>query len=280
MLRLFAFLGRRKEAVVFLAAVSLSGWMLSLESGEKLRLAHSVSAAIFSAGQRWFAWAIHLWHVREENADLHRRVTELSLENSLLKEAEEENTRLRHLLDFAEASLFSLRAAEVIGWEPDRTVNSILINVGQSGGIQRNMPVISPDGLVGKVYKVMPRVSVVQLLRDPNCRVSAVVQRSRILGIVEWERGAQCFLRHLPVKSDVQAGDVVVTSGMGGIFPKGLVIGTVLEVRGEEWEFFKQAIIQPEVDVSHLEEVFVLIHEDPAKHFSGHRGAASSVDPG
>lgn len=271
-------MGRRKEVVIFMVAVGLSGWMLSLETDDKLRVAHSVSAAIFEMGQRGFAWAIHLLNVKEENEELHHRVAELALENSLLKEAELQNDRLRQLLEFARESQFDLRAAEVIGWEPDRTVNSILINVGRSEGIVKNMPVISPEGLVGKVYRVMSRVSVVQLLQDPNCRVSAIVQRSRILGIVEWERGVQCLLRHIPVKGDVQRGDVVVTSGMGGIFPKGLVIGSIIDITGEEWELFKRAIIQPGVDVSHLEEVFVLTNEDRTKPSPDDHSAASSVD--
>jgi len=279
MLRLFAFIGRRKEAVVFMAAVALSGWMLSLESADKLRLAHSVSAALLETGQRGFAWSIHLMNVRDKNERLHQKVAELSLENSQLKEAELENVRLKELLVFAEGSRFSLRAAEVIGWEPDRTVNSILIDVGATDGIERNMPVISPDGLVGKVYRVMDRVSVVQLLQDPNCRVSAIAQRSRILGIVEWDRGVQCLLRHIPVKSDIKVGDEVVTSGMGGIFPEGLLIGSIVEVRGESWELFKKAIIRPGVNVSHLEEVFVLINENRTKPSGGDRGPAASVDP-
>ena len=261
-----------------MAAVGLSGWMLSLETDEKLRVAHSASAAILEMGQRGFAWAIHLLNVKEQNEHLHQQVAEFSLENSLLKEAELENTRLRQLLDFSRESRFGLRAAKVIGWEPDRTVNSILINVGRSNSIGKNMPVIAPGGVVGKVYRVMDRVSVVQLLQDPNCRVSAMVQRSRILGIVEWERGIQCLLRHIPVKGDVQRGDVIVTSGMGGIFPKGLVIGSVVEITGEGWELFKGAVIQPGVDISRLEEVFVLTDEDRPKSSPDDRSAASPVD--
>jgi rod shape-determining protein MreC len=278
MIRFFAIVGRRKEAIIFLLALGLSGWMLSLEEPDKLRLAHSVSATILEAGQRGFAWAIHLMNVQRENKHLRQRMAELSLENSMLKEAKLKNVQLRQLLDFTEESQFALRAAEVIGWEPDRTVNSILIDIGQSHGVQRNMPVVSPEGLVGKVYRVLPHVSVVQLLQDPNCRVSAIVQRSRILGIVEWERGVQCLLRHIPVKGDIRVGDVVVTSGMGGIFPKGLIIGSVVTVADEGWELFKQASIRPGVDVSHLEEVFVLIDEDRTKPSAGDRSAAPSID--
>jgi rod shape-determining protein MreC len=210
------------------------------------------------------------------NDRLQRLAAKLAVENSRLREARLENIRLRLLLEFEQESLFGLYPAKVIGWDADRTVNSILINMGEGDGVREGMPVLTPDGLVGKVYQVMPAMSIVQLLLDRNCRVSAIVQRTRALGIVEWERGYQCFLRKIPARSDVKEGDVVVTSGMGGVFPRGLVIGTVSSVGGEKWELFKNIVVKPGVDFTNVEEVFVLIHEESTQFTAGD---SSAIDP-
>jgi len=278
MLRFFAFCGRQRKVVVLGLAVGFSVWMLALKGSDKLRLATVVSTTLLQGGQRAFSWPIHLMYLQRENERLRRRATQLFVENSILKKAQHENKRLRDLLRFEKMSDFRLVPAEVIGWSGDRTVNSIVINVGQHGGIERNMPVITPDGLVGKVYRVTPRAAVVQLLLDPNCRVSAIVQRSRVLGIMEWERGARCLLRNVPIRNDVAEGDTVVSSGMGGVFPKGLMLGYVSAVRGTEWQLFKEIALVPAVDFTHLEEVFVLINADRERFSAGDRSAANSID--
>lgn len=278
MLRFFALLGRRKEFVVLSVAVGLSVWMLSLKQDDKFNFAFSVSSTLLQFGQKAFSRLTHLMDLEKENEELQQKAARLFLENSLLKEAERENERLRELLGFQDRSQFQLVPAEVIGWNPDRNVNSILINIGHVGGIRRNMPVITPDGLVGKVCRVMPYVSVVQLLLDPNCRVSSVVQRSRVFGIVEWEKGTLCLLRNIPVMSDVREGDTIVTSGMGGIFPKGLRVGSVQSVTEEKWGLFKKVTVNPEVDFTHLEEVFVLINEDRTKSSLSDRSVLNPID--
>lgn len=278
MLRFFAFIGRHKNVVILTVAVSLSCWMLSLKEDEKLRMATAVSSSILYVGQRGFSWSLRLMHLQQENEELRRKAAELSLENSMLREAEKENERLRKLLEFENRSQFELLPAKVIGWDADRTVNSIQINVGRHKGVEKNMPVITPDGLVGKVYRVMPFVSVVQLLLDPNCRVSALVQRSRTSGILGWERGDRCFLRNVPVRSDVHQGDVLVTSGMGGVFPKGLMLGHISAVSGDEWQLFKEISVVPVVDFVLLEEVFVLVDENLEKSSAHSRSAVDSID--
>ncbi|UCE18858.1 MAG: rod shape-determining protein MreC [Gemmatimonadota bacterium] len=278
MLRFFSFLGRHKKVVVLAGAISLSSWMLSLGEHEKFKMATAVSTSILQVGQRGFSWSIRLVHLQREHEELRRKAAELSLEISQLREAKEENERLRELLEFEERSHFELLPAKVIGWGTDRTVNSIVINVGQRKGVEKNMPVITPAGLVGKVYRAMPFVSVVQLLLDPNCRVSALVQRSRTSGILGWERGDRCFLNNVPIRGDVREGDVLVTSGMGGVFPKGLLLGHVSQISGDEWRLFKEIRVIPAVDFARLEEVFVLIYEDLEKSSADGRGAVDTID--
>ncbi len=278
MSRLFSWRGRRKNVILLAITVCLSLAMLSLPDPAQVSFASAVTTTLLKAGQVAFSWPVHLIVEQNANDRLQRQATKLAVENSRLREAKLENIRLRLLLDFEQESLFGLFPAKVIGWDADRTVNSILINIGEGDGVREGMPVLTPDGLVGKVYHVMPAMSVVQLLLDRNCRVSAIVQRSRALGIVEWERGHQCFLRKIPARSDVKEGDVVVTSGMGGVFPKGLVIGSVSRVGGEKWELFRNIIVKPGVDFTNVEEVFVLTHEEYAQPAAGDSSVTDSND--
>ena len=146
----------------------------------------------------------------------------------------------------------------MIARDPDRTLNTILIDIGQSDGVTDRMPVVTADGLVGRILEVHAWTAIVQLLLDRNCRVSAIVQRqSRTQGIVMAEEGA-FYLRHVPIRSEVEEGDVVVSSGLGGIFPGGLLIGTVTALGHEERGLFREVMLTPGVNFSNLEEVFVL----------------------
>lgn len=278
MSRVFSWRGRRKNVILLAITTCLSLVMLSLPGPAQVGFASAVTTSLLKAGQVVLSWPVHMIVEQKANDRLQRLAAKLAVENSRLREAKLENIRLRLLLGFEQESLFGLYPAKVIGWDADRAVNSILINVGEGDGIREGMPVLTADGLVGKVYQVMPAMSVVQLLLDPNCRVSAAVQRSRALGIVEWERGYQCFLRKIPARSDVKQGDVVVTSGMGGVFPKGLVIGSVARVEGEKWELFKNIVVKPGVDFTNVEEVFVLIHEAPAQFPDSDSGVIDSDD--
>lgn len=247
-----------RKYVVFGVTVILSLSLISLDRQDEVEFAKAVSEAIFAGAQKSLWWTIRLRDLGQDNKRLRAENARLALENSILKEAELENKRLRKLLGFKKRSGFKLTPAKVIGVDADRIVNSILIDMGRNTGIEVNMPVVTAEGLVGKIIDVFPKTALVQLLLDRNCRVSAIVQRSRTLGIVEWERGNVCKLKNVPVRSDVQVGDVVVSSGMGGVFPKGIEIGQVSELDQEKGRLFKKIKVIPSVDFAHLEEVFVL----------------------
>lgn len=251
------FIFYRRYVVLGLAIVfSLS--LLSLDRREKLEFTEAISEAIFAGAQKCLWWTIRVRDLGRENRRLRLENTRLALENALLKETKLENERLRKLLGFKRRKKFELIPAEVIGVDPSRIVNSILIDIGGDSGIEVNMPVVTSEGLVGKVIDVFPKTTLVQLLLDRNCRVSAIVQRSRVLGIVEWERGSICRLKNVLDRSDVKVGDVVVSSGMGGVFPKGIKIGVVSEVAQQKGTPFKEVKVVPSVDFTRLEEVFVL----------------------
>lgn len=163
----------------------------------------------------------------DEVERLRGRTTELMLENSRLRAAIIENQRLRRMLDLKEQSPFEMVAGKVIavGWS-DR-VRSVTVNVGSESGVERNMPVLSTDGLCGKVFLVTPRTSVVQLLIDHNFRVACRVERSRVDGILSFEDGHDFYLKEVPKHADIRAGDVLVSSGLSRIFPPNIRVGVV-----------------------------------------------------
>lgn len=204
--------------------------------------------------------------VREENKRLHRKVMEFSLRNFWLNEEHLENRRLRELLDFRSELEYKVIPADLIASEPNRRDFSVLINKGSNEGIGRNMPVVNMHGLVGKTVHVSPRTSVVQLMIDPSFRVSALDQRSRVYGIIRPGPNFSLMLDNVPLAEDVQVGDGVISSGLGGIFPPGIRIGTVIAVETQEtlsqedysFGIFKRISVRPSVDPSSLEEVFVM----------------------
>lgn len=200
----------------------------------------------------------HYNGLREENERLRQKSTELMLANSRLKEALGENIRLRELLGFKESSQLELIPAKVVGKADNGFIHSIILASGSADSIGKNMAVVTAQGLVGKVFSVSKQHSTTQILLDRNFRVSAMVQRSRVNGIIKWHEGNLVEFAEVPKRSDVVAGDTLVTSGFSFIFPGGLPIGKVIECREVDQSMFMEIIVEPSVDFSRLEEVFVI----------------------
>ncbi|MBI2950537.1 rod shape-determining protein MreC [bacterium] len=263
------FIQTHRAYVSFASAVVLSFGLMAMSPEDKLTLARAVSSSTIQAGHWMFSWLIDLFNVRSENRMLREQNLRLSLELVKLREERLENFRLRGLLNFKTRVSYPYIPAEVVARDPGRLANTILINVGRREGVEDRMAVVNSDGLVGKVLTASSESSVVQLLQDRNCRVSAVVQRpERAQGIVRCEDG-KFYLQDVPLRSAVEVGDVVVSSGVGGIFPEGLLIGTVEEVGQDQTGLFQEVVLKPGVDFSSLEEVFVL---------QGGRGFVRSVE--
>lgn len=260
MQRIYTFLGVHRGYVTLGVAVLLSLVMLSLDMATRLQFARGVTTGLMSVGHRVFAWPIDLSNLRFENGVLREQNLRLSLELLRLREARLENTRLRELLAFrsAQASSNNFMAAKVLAQNPARILNTILIDLGSRDGILPRLPVVTANGLVGRVLEVHDQTSIVQLLLDRNCRVSAVVQRqSRTQGIVTCEEGV-FYLKNVGVRNDIEVGDVVVSSGLGDVFPGGLYIGRVESLGEAGQELFREVVLTPGVNFSNLEEVFVL----------------------
>ncbi len=195
--------------------------------------------------------------LRAENAELRQN----SIDST---EILAENARLRAMLDYKKgATQFDLVTATVIGRDPGSWTSTIVINRGTADGIAKDMPVITPQGLAGSVVSVYSKTAKVQLILDPRSAVGSLVQRleSRVAAIVEGY-GPNPLTPHmvnLARDADIIKGDTIITSGFGGIYPKGLLVGEVTDIVNEEGGLLKYAVIKPAVDFDRLEEVFVVI---------------------
>ncbi len=174
-------------------------------------------------------------------------------------EAARENTRITGLLALKQKSAMRFVAARVIGRAPDSWSSSLIIDKGAQQSIKNNYVVINYEGLIGRVVKANAKTSKILLMNDPAFSVSAMVQRSRQEGLVSGALGGLLLMKYLPLESDIVPGDMVISSGLTEIFPKGLVIGKVVEVNEEFGGLSKYALIKPAVNLSSIEEALIII---------------------
>jgi rod shape-determining protein MreC len=235
-------------------AISLMG----LTPSQKAEVAARLQLALGGIGQWVFSPITRYASTTEKNRFVMAQNVELALENMRFREAAWENRRLRDALGFKQDMVSSqIIPAEVISRDPDQLYDALVINVGREHGVREDMPVVVPEGLVGHVLQAEDLTAVIQLIM--SSRISAIVQEKRVQGVISWGRGSLFRLNYVDVTSDIEKGDRVVSSGLGGRFPKGLVIGDVIEVREQKRDpLFKEVFIESNVDFDKLEEVFVI----------------------
>ena len=203
----------------------------------------------------------YLVSVRQDNLRLMAAVDALKMENSRYRELLSTHKRLEKLLQFKQTTHWPVLAARVIGLDPTGWFKSVIINKGEKAGIEMDMPVVNASGVVGRVVSLSPNYAKVLLVIDQNSGVDCLVQRSRDRGILKGLSTEICKLCYVVKSSDVAVGDKIVTSGLGGVFPKGIPVGEVRHVREMSGNLFKDIDVRPEVDFSRLEEVLVILKE-------------------
>ncbi len=199
-----------------------------------------------------------LHRLREENEALRRENFQLKVINQQLGEALLQNLRLKRLLGLKDSLNYQFIAARVIGRGTERGVQSIILNVGTTEGARKNCPVITADGLVGRILITEPHHSIVQILMDYNALVSARLQQSREVGTIAWAGNPWLELRYIAKNVAVSVGEAVVTSGLSPIYPAGIKIGVVQSVTENQFAFFKEIHVKPAVNFNALEEVFIM----------------------
>ncbi len=216
---------------------------------------------------------LFFFHLQKENVMLKQRIAELQKEDHQMKEMALANERLKRLLEFREKISASVVAAEVIGQDPSSWFRSMTINKGEKDGVQKGMAVISPEGVIGQILKTSLYHSTVLLITDYNSAIDSIVQRTRAKAIVEGLGENRCQLKYLLRKEEVVVGDVVVTSGLSGNFPKGLMVGEIRKVEKRGHGVFQYAELAPSVDLTRLEEVLVITGSSlPLQEEKGRKG--------
>ncbi|HEU4402313.1 MAG TPA: rod shape-determining protein MreC [Candidatus Polarisedimenticolia bacterium] len=209
------------------------------------------------AAATWKSYA-GLRGVERENRRLHEEVATLALKAQQVEETRQELDRLRGLLDFRSRVEYRSVPARVLASGAFGAGMTLLLDRGGHEGVERNHPVLTPRGVVGRVIRVEPGISKVQTILDPNSGVAVLIQRTRVQGILVGLAERGCRMEYVSELSNVEVGDVVVTSGLDQIYPKGLLVGVVTAI-GEGEGLTRIVDVRPEVDFSRLEEALILL---------------------
>lgn len=249
-----------KEYFTLLLAIVLSTVLLfSSESRQASRLQAGL-VDLAGSVQRHFAWTGQIFTALDENRDLREQNIKLTLENSLLKRSYIENRLLREKLGFKERQPYEFLASAVVSWGLYQFTKVIQIDVGEEEGVRKNLPVLTNDGLVGKVLIPGKHFSLVQVLGDVNFSVSAKVRRTQASGILSRGEGFSWKLENIVKSFSVLVGDTISTSGMSSVYPPDLPVGVVTGVSDKEPGMFKDIEVKPFVDFTRLQDVFVILN--------------------
>ena len=206
---------------------------------------------------------VFLVNLERENRMLKQKIAELQEENNRAKEMQLAIERLKQLHQFREKNSLSIIGAEVIGQDPSSWFKSVTIDKGERDGVKKGMAVISAAGVIGQILKTASHYATVLLITDYNSAIDSIVQRTRAKAIVEGEGENRCQLKYLLRTEEVAVGDAVITSGLAGNFPKGLTVGEIKKVDKKGHGVFQYAELVPSVDLTKLEEVFVVMEPIP-----------------
>ena len=233
------------------------------------RIAISLIAPFQEAVSRSIRFVKDIWihyfflvETAKEN-DNYKEALSHSVEiKNLYKELKLSNTRLRSLLDFQKTITNKVIAAEVIGKDPSPWFKTIMVNKGKDDGVKKGSAVVIPEGIVGQVAEVSAHNSKVLLIIDPNSAVDALVQRSRARGIIKGGFAGRCVFKYVLRKKGIAVGDTVVSSGLDGVFLKGLPVGRVSGVFKPNSGIFQEVTVIPCVDFEKLEEVLIVLNPE------------------
>jgi len=204
----------------------------------------------------------YLVYVSKENDNLKKEISLLNEKTNYCRELEISNLRLQEFFDFRKTRRDKLVAAEIIGKSPTPWRKTVVINKGKDHGVEKGMPVVIPDGVVGQISEVSDRYSRVILILDRLSSVDGIVQESRARGIVQGKSSDTCMFNYALRKHDFSIGDVIITSGIDGVYPKGLRIGAINKNMKFSSGIFQEVEITPFVDFEKLEEVLVVLKPD------------------
>ncbi len=249
---------RFRESLILLLYIFLSVTLMLSSRSPVVEGLRSVAMVFLGGLESRFEVINNYFNLHQKNLRLHKTNTELALKNFQLQDALLENIRLRKLLQFKYEVNYELIPAKVVSYSPQSFVSGFLLSTEDLTRIKKNSAVITADGLVGRIVKVAGDYAICQSCFDPNSRISALIQRNRVLGIISWDGGIGLRLENIPNTIPVQPGDVIFTSGFSQIFPPNLKIGVVYQAELNESELFQNIKVKPAADLNSVEEVFIV----------------------
>lgn len=234
--------------------------MLNTGLEQQHKLARTLTVTVFFPFQFTVSQAQRIKNIFADNEKLKEQNAQLELMISELKEKGEENNRLRELVGLEDKFSYNLLASRTMVREPSYKLRSLVLNKGMANGVAKYMPVVSGGGVVGKIIQVMSGISLVQLITDPSARTSVMLAKNGNVGILKTITGRDFVVKYR-THVDVEVGDTLVTSGLGGIYPRGIKIGSVKKIKDSSEPLFKDVFIKPSTDFDHLEELFIVLLE-------------------
>lgn len=273
---MFRFISKNK-GILLLAVIVLASflWMTSQVRGGQggsllQRTVSAVGYPVVKAIDKatgavkgvWLGY-FYLVGLRDENTRLRERGDKLSFENTRLRDSLSSAMRIRDLDALREEFGLKAAAAKVVGRDATSWFKSAWIDEGEASGIRKNMPVAVYTGVVGRVIKTLGGTSRIILITDPSSSVSCVTERTREPGILVGEGTELCRFQYVGKSADVAVGDLIVTSGLDGVFPRGMPAGEVVKVSKTGQGYFQEIEVMPTADITRVEEVLVIKYEPP-----------------
>jgi rod shape-determining protein MreC len=264
------FIARHKKLLILFLLFTILFWLITVQvKNGRFPFLEKPVLAVSSFFERIITWPfntvasigkgyVFLIGTERENRRLKEEIDRLTIENAVTNELLLENERLREALNFKKLNPPSSVVVQVIGKELSPASSTITINKGSDDGIRKGMAVITPAGVAGKVQAVLANTSKVILLTDPGSALAVRVQRNREDGLLEGKL-VNCALKYVSYYADIQEGDLLVTSGLDGIYPKGLAAATVVKVSKHEATAFQTVVAEPAVRFPRMEEALVLL---------------------
>ena len=264
------FIARHRKLLILLLLFTILFWLITVQvKNGRFPFLEKPVLAVSSFFERIITWPfktvaslgkgyVFLVGTERENQRLKEELDRLTIENAVTNELLLENERLREALNFKKLNPPSSVVVQVIGKELSPASSTITINKGSDDGIGKDMAVITPAGVAGKVQAVLANTSKVILLTDPGSALAVRVQRNREEGLLEGKL-VNCALKYVSYYADIQEGDLLVTSGLDGIYPKGLAVARVVKVSKHEAIAFQTVVAEPAVRFPRLEEALVLL---------------------
>ena len=257
---IFSFLfNRHLDKTILVISIIISVLLLGLEEDNKVTTVRVVSSFLLAPVEKIEKHFVDITRLRQENDKLREIVAALYYERGKLLQFESEKKRMRKLLNFRMDSDYRFLPCEVISMSSNRFYHSVTIDRGSGDGVVRGMPVSGYRGIAGRVTQVFPSSARVLLISNKSLPVSCRDGRSRVVGILKWDRGNLFTLDYVGSEEDVIVGDTLVTSGLGKVFPRGFQVGVVCQAKKREGRISKSVRVVSMVDLGRLEELFVIM---------------------